>query len=621
MCGIAGWIDWERDLSLQGPIIKKMTDAISHRGPDAEGMWLSPRAALGHRRLIVIDPEGGAQPMIYGSGVYDYALTYNGEIYNFRELRQVLEARGHIFTSYSDTEVLLHSYLEWNEECVNHLNGIFAFGLWDGKRQVLFLARDHLGVKPLFYTQKGSAVLFGSEVKALLAHPLVEPELDADNLAEIFNVFPLHTPGCGYFRNVFEVRPGHRIVFNRYNSQDTRYWSFRSLPHSEKLGRTSERIQALLLDIVERQLVADVPVVTLLSGGLDSSALTALAARDFERNGKKLHTYSVDFEDSDRYFMKSAIHESMDAPWVKSVSDYLGTLHHNITIETPELLDNLLVPMHAHDHPAYGQIETSMYLMFKEIKKDATVALSGESADEVFGGYSWFGRDDLTELTTFPWIASLGEQTNVAEEILSWMSPDLAQIVKPMEFLARRYQEAVAEVPHLKGENALEAKRREGFYLNLTRFLPIMLDRKDRTSMSVGFEVRVPFCDYRLVEYAWNIPWDMKAVDDIEKGILRRAVAGFLPGDVLYRRKSGYPTSQHPAYLKGVREIFLDVLNDSTAPVRPFINVPFIQKILEKNVSAQQHAFDVSPLERIIQINSWLKDYHVRVPARDLQFV
>lgn len=620
MCGIAGWVDWERDLSHQGAMIENMISTLRHRGPDAQGIWLSPRAALGHRRLIVIDPEGGLQPMVYKPSDHSYVLTYNGEIYNFRELRKELEFKGHKFRSQSDTEVLLRSYLEWGDDCVRHLNGIFAFGLWDENKQQLLLARDHLGVKPLFYAVRGSAILFGSELKALLAHPLVKPELNVEGLAEVLNIFPLHTPGRGIFREVFEVRPGHRITFDRKGQCVTQYWSLRSTPHTDNMETTTEHISALLKDIVGRQLIADVPVVTMLSGGLDSSGLTALAAKEFQKEGKQLHTYSVDFEESSRYFVTSAIHESLDAPWVKRVSEYVGTNHRTITVRTPELLDNLLIPMYAHDHPAYGQIETSMYLLFKAMKEDATVALSGESADEIFGGYSWFGSKDLLDISTFPWIASFGK-TEVAEGILSWLSPDILEKVRPREYIAKKYEEAVAEVPRLEGEDVLAAKRREGFYLNLTRFLPILLDRKDRMSMAVGFEVRVPFCDYRLVDYVWNVPWDMKAIDNIEKGLLRRAFGDVLPDDARNRRKSGYPTSQHPSYVRGVRDICLEILNDPNAPVRPFINVPFIKNLLENETPGRTHVFNLNPLERIIQINAWLKDYHVRIPSMELQLV
>ena len=601
-------------------MIETMISTLSHRGPDAEGTWLSPRAALGHRRLIVIDPEGGLQPMVCSFGGNDYALTYNGEIYNFRELRKELESRGHNFRSRSDTEVLLRSYLEWGGDCVRHLNGIFAFGLWDENKQQLLLARDHLGVKPLFYAERGSAVLFGSELKALLAHPLVKPELDSEGLTEVLNVFPLHTPGRGIFRNVCEVRPGHRVVFNRKGGHVTQYWSLCSAAHTDNLETTTEKIRALLKDTVERQLIADVPVVTLLSGGLDSSGLTGLAAREFQKDRKRLHTYSVDFEESSRYFATSPIHESLDAPWVKRVSEYVGTQHQTITLHTQELLDNLLIPMYAHDHPAYGQIETSMYLLFKAIKREATVALSGESADEVFGGYSWFGSKDLLAISTFPWIASFGK-TAVAEGILSWLAPEVLAVIRPREYIAQKYQEAVAEVPRLEGEDDLAAKRREGFYLNLTRFLPILLDRKDRMSMAVGFEVRVPFCDYRLVDYVWNVPWEMKTVDSIEKGILRRAFADVLPEDALNRKKSGYPTSQHPSYVRGVRDICLEILNDPNSPVRPFINVPFIKNLIERETPGQTHVFNINPMERIIQTNAWLKDYHVRIPSMEMQLV
>jgi asparagine synthase (glutamine-hydrolysing) len=612
MCGIVGWIDWEKDLNQQKQLMEKMNSTLRHRGPDAEGIWLSTRAAFGHRRLSVIDPECGLQPMVYKAGDYTYAITFNGEIYNYQELQRELKTLGHTFSTQSDTEVLLHSYLEWKEDCVSHLNGIFAFGIWDDRQQHLFLARDHMGVKPLFYAQRGSAVLFGSEPKALLAHPLVKARIDKEGLVELFNVFPLHTPGFGMFHDVYEVRPGYSAIFNQSGKHMTQYWSLHSAPHTDDLKSTTEHIRDLLKDTVKRQLIADVPIVTLLSGGLDSSGLTALAAKEFQREGKQLHTYSVDFEDSKQYFVSSAIHESLDAPWVKRVSEHVGTQHHIITVDTAELLENILAPMYAHDYPAFGQIETSMYRLFKAIKQDATVALSGESADEIFGGYSWFGSEDLLQISTFPWIAAFGK-IEVAQTILSWLSPEVLEKINFKEYIAQRYQEAVAEVPRLKGENALAAKQRESFYLNLTRFLPVLLDRKDRLSMAAGFEVRVPFCDYRLVEYAWNVPWEMKFVDNIEKGILRRAFADVLPEDARNRRKSGYPTSQHPDYVKGVKGLVLEILNDPNAPVQPFLNAPMIKNIVEEKAPTLTHVFNINPLERIIQINSWLKDYHVEI--------
>lgn len=610
MCGITGWIDWQADLSNQGPILEKMVGCLHRRGPDAEGCWLSPRAALAHRRLIVIDPQGGKQPMLYQVGGHTYAITYNGEIYNFRELRVELEQCGHTFHTHSDTEVLLHAYVEWGNDCINRLNGIFAFGLWDETRQQLLMARDHLGVKPLFYAQRGSALLFGSEIKALLAHPLVKAEVDAEGLSEVFSIGRI-TPGCGVFRDVHELRPGHMMIVNRERARTIRYWSLRSAPHTDDLDTTAERIRALLEDTVRRQLIADMPVVAMLSGGLDSSGLTALAGREFQREGKTLHTYSLDFVDSAQHFQDSAIRPNLDAPWVQRVSEHVGTTHHTIMIDTPELVENMLVSLYAHDMPGMGQMEASLYILFKAMKQDATVAISGESADEVFGGYPWFHNEATLNTPTFPWMALMGGRDQAA-----WLSAEAREQLRPNEYIERRYQEALAEVPRLAGENARDARIREILYLNQTRFLSMLLNRKDRMSMAVGFEVRVPFCDYRLVEYVWNIPWEMKTVDSIEKGILRRALAGVLPDDARMRRKSAYPASQNPTYLQAIRDWTLQVINDPQAPIRPFVNVPVIQAMAAGNIPSmegQPSDFAVMLLERIIHINTWLKDYHISI--------
>ncbi|GHO85821.1 asparagine synthase (glutamine-hydrolyzing) [Dictyobacter formicarum] len=611
MCGITGWIDWEEDVTRQSAVIEAMAATLRYRGPDAKGIWLSPRAAFAHRRLMVIDPAGGAQPMVYTSGSRTYAITYNGEIYNFRELRSELESRGHTFGTKSDTEVILHAYVEWGEEFTRHLNGIFAFGLWDEQRQRLLLARDHLGVKPLFYAQRGSAVIFGSELKALFAHPRVQPEIDRDGIADIFGAGVIHTPGFGYFHDVHEVRPGYQLVFERERTRASQYWSLRSAPHPDDLETTAQRIRALLKDTVKRQLIADVPVVSMLSGGLDSSGLTALAASEFRSEGKQLNTYSIDFVDSAAYFTGNDMRPSLDGPWVTRVSEHAMTRHHTVTVDTPELLENLLVPLYAHDVPTMGQIETSLYLIFKAMKEQATVALSGESADEVFGGYPWYYYDEVLTTNTFPWLTMFGRNGSM-RSLPSLLSNDVMRQANPQEYIARRYQEALAEVPRLEGEDAEAAKRREIMYMGLTRWLPILLDRKDRMSMAVGFEVRVPFCDYRLVDYVWNIPWQMKTIDNIEKGILRRAFQDTLPDDARMRRKSAYPSTQHPSYIKGVCDWALQIINDPNAAVRPYINVDTYRAFADKNNPVLSQDFAIGPLERLIQLETWLKEYHIK---------
>jgi asparagine synthase (glutamine-hydrolysing) len=593
MCGIAGWVDWEEDLTHHRSTLERMADTLGRRGPDAQGCWISPRSALAHRRLIVIDPAGGKQPMIYQENGYTYALTYNGEIYNFRELRRELERQGHAFRTQSDTEVLLHAYIEWGEDCVHHLNGIFAFGLWDEQKQQLLLARDHLGVKPLFYAQRGSAILFGSELKALLAHPAVKTEIDATGLAEIFGF--RRAPGSGIFRDVHELRPGHIATFTRERTRVTRYWMLRSVPHTDDVETTAEKIRALLEDTVHRQLIADMPVVAMLSGGLDSSALASLTAREFKREGKILDTYSVDFVDSAQNFHGNALRPSLDAPYVKQVAEYIGSNQHTIVVNTPELRENMLVPMRSYDLPASGEMDTSLYLLCKAMKEHATVAISGESADEVFGGYPWFRDEAAVNASTFPWLSmmeSLGGRMAVP-----WLSPEMEQRANPYVYMNRLYREGLAEVPRLEEEDPKNARMREVFYLSLIHFLPMLLDRKDRMSMATGFEVRVPFCDYRLVEYVWNIPWEMKTVGDIEKGILRKAMTGALPEDVRMRRKSAYPSAQNPAYERETYQWAMHILDDANSPIQPFINANAIRSIAERE--------EPLPPLRLLALRQW----------------
>lgn len=612
MCGITGWIDWEKDLTRERPILEAMTGTLASRGPDAAGFWLSAHAAIGHRRLVVVDPAGGAQPMTRQRGERIYTITYNGELYNTAELRQELEARGHNFlTRNSDTEALLMAYIEWGPACVHRFNGIYAFAIWDEAGQSLFMARDRLGVKPLFYTQRGSAFIFGSEIKSILAHPDVPPEVGPEGLAEIFVMGPSRTPGQGVFRGIYEVRPGQCLEYSRSGSRLWRYWNLESRPHEDDLEATTEKLRHLLKDTVERQLVADVPVCCFLSGGLDSSAITAFASGAFKRGGlNPVHTYSVDYAGNDRHFRPNMFQPNLDAPWVRRVSDHYGTVHHNIVIETGDLAEALVPAVLANDLPGMADVDSSLFLFCREIKKNATVALSGESADEVFGGYPWFFNEDALANDTFPWVRMVRQRAQL-------LNPELSRLIRPEEYVAGRYREALDEVPRLKGESLREARMREMFYLNITRFMPTLLDRKDRMSMAVGLEVRVPFCDHRLVEYAWNIPWWMKNYGLREKGILRRALEGLIPQDVLERRKSPYPKTHNPLYLAAVRDRALEILDDYTSPLVPLLNTENVREAaLTQGASFGPAWFSqlMGPAQLfayLYQVDSWLREYRV----------
>ncbi|BBI32440.1 asparagine synthase (glutamine-hydrolyzing) [Cohnella abietis] len=616
MCGITGWIDWKKDLTTQADAIEKMTETLELRGPDASGTWLSRHCAFGHRRLSVMDPANGAQPMVRpakDADNHDCVIVYNGELYNAPELRKELEGLGYRFRTTCDTEALLLSYVEWGPGCVEKLNGIFAFAIWQTDEEKLFVARDRLGVKPLFYRREEGRFIFGSEPKAILAHPDVPAEVDAEGLAELFVIGPARTPGHGIWRNFHELKPGHFIQYDRNGMRISAYWKLISNEHEEDEAQTADKVGALLKDTVERQLVSDVPLCTLLSGGLDSSALTALAVNYYKQNNQgNVHTFSVDYVDNDKHFKAHDFQPNSDAPWIKRMTDHLSTVHHPVQFDTPELVNALEAAVLAKDTPGMADIDASLFLFSREIKKEATVAISGEAADEIFGGYPWFHREEALKADTFPWSLA----TDLRASILS---PELREKLRPHEYLSDRYSQAVAEVPELPGEDEAQRRMRRMSYLNITRFMPTLLDRKDRMSMAVGLEVRVPFCDHRLVEYVWNIPWNIKIAGNREKGILRKALEGVLPEDVLYRKKSPYPKTHNPNYLTAVRTQLLERLDDPSCPLLPLINVPKIRELASASDTNShlpwfgQLMSGPQLFAYLLQMDFWLRHYKVKL--------
>ncbi len=615
MCGITGWIDWNRTLTQYSSIVENMTETMAPRGPDAKGTWLSEHCALGHRRLSVMDPENGAQPMYRRDQDNQYVIVYNGELYNAPELKKELEARGYGFRTTCDTEVLLCAYIEWGRGCVDRLNGIFAFGVWNDNEQTLFLCRDRVGVKPLFYRldETAGTLLFGSEPKAILAHPDVKAVVGAEGLAEVFAVGPARTPGVGVFDSLSELKPGHFALFDRNGLRVSCYWKLEAAEHGDDVDSTAERVRELLQDTVERQLASDVPIGTLLSGGLDSSALTAIAARYYRDQGLgAIPTFSVDYVDNDRHFQSNAFTPNADGPWIQRMTEFLGTVHHSYQFDTPELFATLQEVVAARDMPGMADIDASLLLFCREIKKKATVAISGEAADEIFGGYPWFHREDSLNARTFPWSLKSAER-------IGFLSEEAVRALRPQEYLDDRYAQAVAEVPKLQGEDEGTAKMRLMSYLNITRFMPTLLDRKDRMSMAVGLEVRVPFCDHRLIEYVWNIPWEIKTSGDREKGILRKALRGILPEDVITRKKSPYPKTHNPNYLSAVRSWMLDILDDPSSPILPFIDANRIRQL----AASQDDTFNIPWFGQLMnlpqlfaylgQVNHWLKEYRISV--------
>ncbi len=609
MCGIAGIVNFEKNMLDECKTLAAMMDAIAHRGPDSAGTFLTHQVALGHRRLTVVDPAGGSQPMIRSIGSNTYAIVYNGELYNTEELRQALHKKGHTFSTHSDTEALLLSYIEWGPSCVEHLNGIFAFAIWDEKKQRVFLARDRMGVKPLFITRAGHAFLFASEIKALLAHPDINPVLDEGGLLELFALAPARTAGKTLFSGIEELRPGECMIYSPLGTYVHRYWQFVSAEHTDNLHTTTEKLRWLVTDSAKRQLVSDVPVCTFLSGGLDSSALSAIAAQDAGEKDGILRTFSIDYAENEKYFTRSVFQPSPDSDYIDVMRRHIGSDHITVTIDTLELIASLRDAMIARDLPGMADVDSSLLLFCRQIKGYATVALSGECADEIFGGYPWFYREDLLGLDMFPWANSLDLRRSVMSKALSRL--------KIEDYAKSRYFDTVDETPMLGSEKPLERRRRQMFYLNIKWFMSNLLERKDRMSMACGLEVRVPYCDHRLAEYAWNIPWDIKNLGGMEKGILRLAVKDLLPEEIYNRKKSPYPKTHHPEYTRLVSSALKETLANPSAPIHALVDKKVVEEMLDSlsivtpwfgqlMTGPQLFAF-------LLQLNMWLEEYRVSI--------
>ena len=606
MCGIGGFVDYERDARRGGPILHGMKRTLTPRGPDAEGTYFDEDAALVHRRLIVIDPEGGKQPMHSP----DTIIIYNGELYNTPELRTELMSRGHEFVGHSDTEVLLHAYLEWKTDAFARLNGIFAFAIWEKRERRLTLCRDRLGVKPLFFAPIRNGLTFGSTIDTVLCHPEIEPVIDEDGLRTLLLLGPARPPESGVFRQIKSLLPGHFAVLTPENFTDHVYWQLEAHEHEDDLPTTIERTHTLICDAARRQLVSDVPLACFLSGGLDSSILSMLAAKDYAARGETLHTWSVDYRDNDKYFTKSIFQPNSDDSYIDQMVDFLGTHHHRVVLEPEALCAALLPATDARALPGMADVDSSLLLFCAAVKRGGTtVCLSGECADELFGGYPWYHREEILFEDTFPWSRSVGLR-------LGLLTPDAVR--NGEEFVRQHYRDTCDRAPKLSSDDKKTARMREMFVLNLDWFMATLLDRKDRMSMYSGLEVRVPFCDHRIVEYAYNMPWDFKSLEGREKGIVRRAFADELPKEIVYRKKSPYPKTFHPVYTRLCADYVCRIFEDNTSVAASLFDRNAVQKLMQRPESLAEPWF--GQLMRtpqifayIIQLDRWFRHYHVKI--------
>ena len=611
MCGIAGWVNFSESLKSNSKIIKKMTDILERRGPDSEGIYESENVLLGHRRLIVVDPEGGEQPMIKIINGNKYVLVYNGELYNTEELRKSLLEEGYFFDSYSDTEVLLMSYIAWGVNCIKKFNGIFAFAIYDEEKEQVFLARDQMGVKPLFYSINNKNIIFASEIKAILANPMVKAQIDREGITELFALGPAVVPGKAIYKNILEIAPANCLLISKENIKVWEYWKVTLQENKETVEEAAEHVRLLLFDAIKRQLVGDVPICTFLSGGLDSSAISAIAAEEFRNRGKILNTYSIDYKDNEKYFKSSLFQPTSDKYWAFRMAEFIKSNHKNVVLNHKDLVLALKESTLARDLPGMADVDSSLLLFCKEIRKNFVVSLSGECADEIFGGYPWYTNEEMLNAKTFPWSRAVGMRKSILNEKIKKFNIE--------ECAEYEYLKTLKEVPHFENEDKKNYRMKEMFYLNLKWFMVNLLNRKDRCSMYNSLEVRVPFADIRIVEYAFNLPAEIKLLHGREKGILRKALGGVLPEDVVYRKKSPYPKTHNPIYTEMVCKEMNKILSDNNSPILEIIDKKVVKEIVDTEGKSYttpwfgQLMTGPQLIAYLIQLNIWMKEYNVNI--------
>lgn len=605
MCGIAGFVG----LPVTESVIPTMLATMKRRGPDAQGSFQSNLCCLLHSRLEIIDPEGGKQPMTLDWAGEQYCIVYNGELYNTEEVRCILQKLGHKFCSYSDTEVVLHAYVQWAEGCLDKLNGIFAFAVWEQKRKKLFVARDRMGVKPLFYAQFKGGFLFASEIKTILAYPGFEAKLDVEGVGQILLLGPGRKPGSGVFRGIYELEPGcfGYYIGKKFNWQ--RYWKLTDREHLDSFEETAQKVRFLVTDSIRRQMVSDMPLGTFLSGGLDSSLISSVCAEAFRQEGKILPTFSVDYKNNDKYFTPGKFQPASDGSFIEIMHNYLKSDQHWSVITSEQLVEALENATIARDLPGMADVDFSMLIFCGQIAQHVKVALSGECADEIFGGYPWYRDPEVRAIAGFPWAQNTHERA-------AFMQPEFLQTLNPKEFVNDLYADTIAQADILPGTSDTERRIKEMVNLNLRWFMQTLLDRKDRMSMFHSLEVRVPFCDYRIAEYLYSVPWEFKEYNGQEKGLLRYAMADYLPHDVLYRKKSPYPKTYDPKYLEIVSNMLLEVFSDKSSPLLQIVRRDALENLLKAEYAWPWYGQLMRVPQTIaymLQINFWLKHYHVKI--------
>lgn len=610
MSGIAGFVDFsERNLD-RVEVLKSMLATVSLSN-NIEAFHYGHKVALGMSYRLNTNSE--VVPLNTKNKAFESAncsIVFEGTLYNEVELNKMIIATGYNLINSSTCELILASYEIWGLDCFEYFDGVYAVAIWDNKLQELILARDILGVQPLYYYKIGQTTCFGSTPKTILNHPEALAEVDIEGLHNIFSF--VKTPGNGIFRNMNEVLPGTALRINKNNTVVHRYWSLKDKEHQDDLETTIENIQVLLEESISKRMSS---ASIQLSGGLDSSVILSIAASlNRKAKGDKIRTYSAKWIGQD--FPNGIPSDfNLEEVNVRNMSLREDSIHTDIVVNVTELLSDTIrkESVTARDLPTgLGDMDTLYYLFYQGISNSSSKSISGEGADELFGGYSWFHDPTMLSKNKFPF-SSINKylETGDSSSSINLLAPDFSRQLNLSEFETENYRQALKMVPATSSENAIERRMREVCSMHMTHWTPILLDRRDRISRALGMDVHLPFCDKKLVEYVFNIPWEMKKFDSSTKSLLRAAATKFIPKAVAYQGKSTWVANQPINYILELRSKIEQILKSGKAPILQLLDKKLVKKLIDE--SPYNSMLTASAMGGALRLNQWLETYNVSI--------
>ena len=618
MCGICGVYPYASREPVSRDVLGSMLASIRHRGPDDEGIYIDGDIGLGSRRLSIIDIEGGHQPIQNEDG--SVIVAFNGEIYNYRELRSRLLRRGHRLSTAGDTEVLVHLYEEYGDDCVSELRGMFAFALWDVARRRLLLARDRLGIKPLYYADRHGCLVFGSEIKALLRHPVIDTRPNLEGLGRFLSLKYVPAPDT-MFDGIQALPPGGRLVCDLNGPAVGSYWTLSFTPHHDRArseDEYAEQLTDLLRESVKLHLVSDVPFGAFLSGGIDSSTIVALMS---EFLNEPVKTFSVGFDGEGEALS--------ELPYARLVAGHYATDHHEIFVRATDLVEQAAKVVWHLDQPIADEATLANYMVSELARRHVKMVLTGEGGDELFAGYARHAGDRLSPL--FRYLPSSAKalvlasaarlprmrrpklalyalcQPDEVSRLVNWFplfNPEMKTALLTADARAAVNDSAERVFSdHLARTDASDPLSRM-LYIDTTLWLPDdLLARGDKTSMAASIEARVPLLDHKLVEFAATLPSRLKVKGLARKYLLKKVARAWLPPEIIHRKKKGFPIPMSLWFRKDARPFVRDLLSPDALRRRGLFNVAYVQKLIDEN---EAQVADHGPLLwALVNIELW----------------